>query len=62
MQATTLAVTLDGLEARPVSVEVDAGRGLPSFTMVGLPEAVVRESRVRVRAAIGTEGRSGPFL
>lgn len=52
MQATTLAVTLDGLEALPVSVEVDSGRGLPAFKMVGLPEAVVREARVRVRAAL----------
>ncbi len=52
MQATTLAVTLHGLEALPVSVEVDSGRGLPAFKMVGLAEAVVRESRVRVRSAL----------
>ncbi len=52
MQATTIAVTLHGLEAHPVAVEVDSGRGLPAFKLVGLPEAVVRESRVRVRAAL----------
>lgn len=52
MQATTIAATLHGLDAQPVAVEVDSGRGLPAFKMVGLPEAVVREARVRVRAAL----------
>ncbi|MEM1031701.1 MAG: YifB family Mg chelatase-like AAA ATPase [Myxococcota bacterium] len=52
MQATTHSVTLSGLDAHPVHIEVDTGRGLPAFHLVGLPEAAVRESRVRVRAAL----------
>ncbi len=41
-----------GLAAPPVRVEVHLGSGMPAFALVGLPEAVVRESRERVRAAI----------
>src|SRR5882757_2417109 len=41
-----------GLEAPMVRVEVHLGTGLPAFNLVGLPEAVVREARDRVRAAI----------
>lgn len=41
-----------GMEAPPVTVEVHLANGLPSFALVGLPEAEVRESRERVRAAI----------
>lgn len=52
MQARTHSVTLSGLDAHPVHIEVDTGRGLPAFHLVGLPEAAVRESRVRVRAAL----------
>ncbi|MGB6242680.1 MAG: YifB family Mg chelatase-like AAA ATPase [Castellaniella sp.] len=44
--------TLFGLHARAVQVEVHVGNGLPSFQIVGLPGAGVRESRERVRAAI----------
>ena len=43
---------LAGADAPPVSVEVHLGNGLPSFTIVGLPEAEVKESRERVRAAL----------
>ena len=43
---------LAGLEAPHVTVEVHLGNGLPSFTIVGLPDAEVRESRERVRAAL----------
>ena len=43
---------LAGLEALPVRVEVHVGSGLPAFHVVGLPDAGVRESRERVRAAI----------
>jgi magnesium chelatase family protein len=47
---------LVGVEARPVEVEVHLGRGLPGFDIVGLPEPAVRESRVRVKAALATSG------
>jgi magnesium chelatase family protein len=51
-QASAFTVTLNGLEASLVRVEVDCARGLPGFHIVGLPEASVRESRTRVRAAL----------
>lgn len=41
-----------GISAQPVSVEVHLSNGLPTFTMVGLPETAVKESRDRVRSAI----------
>ena len=40
-----------GMHAPPVTVEVHLANGLPSFAIVGLPEAEVREARDRVRAA-----------
>ncbi len=52
MQATTHSVGLVGLDAHRVDVEVDSGRGPAQFHLVGLAEATVRESRVRVRAAL----------
>src|SRR3954468_9105623 len=47
---------LIGVDAEPVHVEVDIGSGLPSFTIVGLPDAAVRESRERVRSALTNSG------
>ncbi len=44
--------TNDGIDAPLVSVEVDIGNGLPSLSIVGLPETAVKESKDRVRAAI----------
>ena len=43
---------LAGLNAPPVTVEVHLANGLPSFTIVGLPDTEVKESRERVRAAL----------
>ena len=43
---------LTGMEAPPVTVEVHLANGLPSFTIVGLPELEVKESKDRVRAAL----------
>src|SRR3954470_809642 len=45
-----------GLEAAPVTVEVDVANGLPAFSVVGLPDAAVSEARERVRAAIRNSG------
>ncbi len=61
MLATTHASTLVGLDAHPVQVEVDVARGLPSFDLVGLAEASVRESRTRVRAALEQSGFPFPL-
>ena len=50
-----------GLDAVPVEVEVDISpRGLPSFTIVGLPDKAVEEARERVRSAILNSGASFP--
>jgi magnesium chelatase family protein len=60
----TLAViasrALAGLDAPPVRVEVHLAAGLPAFNVVGLPDAGVRESRERVRAAIVNSGFDFP--
>ncbi len=52
---------LQGIEALPVAVEVDVSPGLPSFEVVGLPDAAVREARERVRAAIRNGGWPFPL-
>src|SRR5262245_50850184 len=52
MYATALSAALLGITARLIRVEVGASRNVPSFELVGLAEAAVRESRVRVRAAL----------
>ncbi|MBP6930147.1 YifB family Mg chelatase-like AAA ATPase [Patescibacteria group bacterium] len=54
--ATLSSAALFGLEAWPVNVEVDIGAGLPAFTIVGLPDKAVEESRERVRSAIRNSG------
>jgi magnesium chelatase family protein len=56
MQATALTLALTGLDAHPIRVEVDSGRGPCLFNLVGLAEASLRESRVRVRAALQQVG------
>jgi len=59
--ATAQTFTLEGIEARPVRVEVDVHRGLPAFSVVGLPDAAVREARERVRAAMTNCGFEFPL-
>lgn len=56
MLARVMTAAIVGVEALPVSVEVDVSGGLPGVTMVGLPDASVRESRERVRSAIRNAG------
>ncbi len=51
---------LIGIDAYPVEVEVDVTAGLPSFTIVGLPETSVRESKERVKSAIVNSGYAFP--
>jgi magnesium chelatase family protein len=50
--ASVPTFAIEGVDARQVTVEVDARRGLPAFTVVGLPDAAVREARERVRSAL----------
>jgi magnesium chelatase family protein len=56
MLASALSATLVGLQAHPVRVEVAAVRGPSFFELVGLAEAAVRESRVRVKSALAQLG------
>jgi magnesium chelatase family protein len=58
--STVLSRAPQGLAAPLVRVEVHLGSGLPAFAIVGLPEAVVRESRERVRAALLSAGFDFP--
>ncbi|MDX6607390.1 MAG: magnesium chelatase family protein [Solirubrobacterales bacterium] len=60
MFAIARTFALIGVAAEPVHVEVDIGSGLPSFTIVGLPDAAVRESRERVRSALVNSGFKYP--
>jgi magnesium chelatase family protein len=52
MLARVVTFAIDGIDPRRVSVEVDIRPGLPSFRIVGLADAAVREARERVRAAM----------
>lgn len=52
MLASIPSATLLGVAGSAVSVEVHVSNGLPGFTVVGLPDAAIRESRDRVRAAL----------
>jgi len=58
--ARVSSCALFGIDAYFVEVEVDVGRGLPSFSTVGLPDAAVRESRERVLSAIRNSGLEVP--
>jgi len=60
MLATVESATVIGIEAYRVHVEIDVSFGLPHFQLVGLPDASVRESRDRVRAAIRNSGYEFP--
>jgi len=56
MLARSITAALQGLEACPVTVEVDLGPGLPALTMVGLADTAVQEARERVRSALRHSG------
>jgi len=61
MLARVHSAALSGIDARVLDVEVDVGSGLPSFTIVGLPDATVREARERVRSALKNSGFPFPL-
>jgi len=60
MLAKVLSCAVVGLDGELIDVEVDRGRGLPSFVLVGLPDAAVKESGQRVEAAIKNSGLVWP--
>jgi magnesium chelatase family protein len=59
--ASIATFALEGVDSREVTVEVDVRPGLPVFTVVGLPDAAVREARERVRAAVLNSGLEFPL-
>lgn len=60
MLATIESATVIGVDACRVHVEIDVSRGFPHFQLVGLPDASIRESRDRVRAAMRNSGYDFP--
>lgn len=60
MVAKTYSMGIFGMEAFPVEVETDLSSGLPAFELVGLPDAAVKESKDRVRAAVKNCGFQFP--
>lgn len=60
MLAYSRTAVVIGIQAFPVTVEIDVSPGLPAFNIVGLPEAAVKESRERVKAAIKNCGYPFP--
>ncbi|OGD82822.1 magnesium chelatase [Candidatus Curtissbacteria bacterium RIFCSPLOWO2_01_FULL_39_62] len=61
MLAKVASAAVVGLDAIPITVEIDiASQGLPSLTIVGLPDKAVEESRERVRSALRNSGADLP--
>jgi magnesium chelatase family protein len=60
MVARVGTVAFQGIEVRDVDVQVHIGAGLPAFSVVGLPDKAVAESRERVRAALAALGLALP--
>ncbi|MDO8144565.1 YifB family Mg chelatase-like AAA ATPase [Isoptericola sp. 178] len=58
--ATTTGVALTGMEGHVVDVQAQLARSLPGFTLVGLPDTALAESRDRVRAAVLSAGIEWP--
>src|SRR5487761_2524645 len=53
-------VAFEGIEVRPVDVQVQVAPGMPAFTIVGLPDKAVSEARERVRSALIASGLALP--
>jgi hypothetical protein len=60
MFARVTTVAFEGIEARAVDVQVQVGPGMAAFTIVGLPDKAVAESRERVRGALNAIGLALP--
>jgi len=61
MHTTVFTGTIVGVDGLVVEAEVDISRGIPAFSIVGLPNTAVRESRERVTAAIKNSGWEFPL-
>src|SRR4051794_14728003 len=56
MLARVTSAAVVGIQAAPIHVEVDVAAGLPGYNIVGLPDAGVKEGRVRIRGALENSG------
>lgn len=54
------AITVNGLDTTVVDIEVDINYGMPAFTIVGLPDQGVQESKERLRSALKSSGAKLP--
>jgi len=61
MLARLCSASLRGLDAEHVDVEVDLSKGLPCWSLVGIPEGAVREARDRIRSAVVNSGFEFPL-
>ena len=60
MLSGAISFGIQGIQAQAVEIEVDTVRGLPNFTIVGLPDSTIKESRERIRSAIENSGFDFP--
>ena len=58
--ASTWSVALFGIDGVPVEIEADISGGVPGVHLIGLPDAALRESKDRVRAAVRNSGEAWP--
>ena len=56
MLAKTLSLGINGITSQIVEIEIDLIKGLPGFTIIGLPDSVIKESKDRIRSAIENSG------
>jgi magnesium chelatase family protein len=61
MVAKIKTLSFNGIDVAPIDVQVKISNGMSSFTIVGLPDKAVGESKERVRAAISSTGLSWPY-
>jgi len=60
MLARSISAALVGIEAIVVEIEFDIVRGLPGFTIIGLPDSTIKESKDRIRSAVENSGYEFP--
>ncbi len=60
MLSKILSFGIQGINAYPVTIEIDVSRGLPTVNVVGLPDSAIRESRERVKSALKNSGFEWP--
>ena len=58
--ARTQSISLQGIRGELVDIEVDVAHGLPSYVLLGLPDAALNESRDRIRAAVTNSNLQWP--